>query len=532
MESSERDNTGEPDSVLIWSSVSGPPAQYSLLRHCPLLVLSLIVLTDVWQKTDPDLWGHIRFGQEMLSSRHIPLRDSYSYTAFGHPWLDHEYLTEIIMAAAYNIGGVVGLKIWKLACITATILMLTIGMAETHAGCLIQLNTLVVGAAVLASHIQFRPQIHTYALFALTLALLARDNYRGSAPLWLMVPLMALWSSLHGGFVVGLITLATYAVALGLLAFFKRSGFRHCCRLGLITIIAAAATLLPPNGFNAWRAVLTAVCNPMTYRIIVDWQPLSTAMIQQWEYSHYGIVVYLLGLALYAALVLSVVVRPRGGDFPLVLIALLMCLAALKAVRNVPLAAIACVIPVTRHLGLLPSRHAESSAANVFLPIWAQWAIAGGAILLTGSEIFSSRLPTDIAYPSGAVNFMKERQLAGNVLTDFGWGEYLIWHLAPDSKVFVDGRYDTVYPQRVLRDYLTFNYWMLPGADKVLTGYAHNFVMISPNVKAYEGMISTPGWNLIYKDRNAALFELAGPRETQRPRTPVAGVSSEIQYFP
>src|SRR5437016_262903 len=60
---------------------------------------------------------------------------------------------------------------------------------------------------------------------------------------------------------------------------------------------------------------------------------------------------------------------------------------------------------------------------------------------------------------------------------EFGWGEYLIWHAVPADKVFFDGRYDTVYPFKLIRDYLEF-YFNEPGAAAVLDSYPHDFVLI------------------------------------------------------
>ena len=72
---------------------------------------------------------------------------------------------------------------------------------------------------------------------------------------------------------------------------------------------------------------------------------------------------------------------------------------------------------------------------------------------------------------------MQAERLHGNVLDDFGWGEYLIFHLAPESKVFVDSRYDMVYPQAVLADYLDF-FLVGPRAAAVLGAYPHDFVLL------------------------------------------------------
>ena len=100
-----------------------------------------------------------------------------------------------------------------------------------------------------------------------------------------------------------------------------------------------------------------------------------------------------------------------------------------------------------------------------------------------GGGLFSRRLAPDRGYPSAALAFMDAHGLHGNVLDDFGWGEYLIWHAAPADKVFIDGRYDTVYPLKVILDYLDF-YFDQPGAGAVLDSYPHDFVLIGPRAPA------------------------------------------------
>ena len=110
------------------------------------MVALVIVIADSGQMTDTDLWGHIRFGQAVIAQHHLLLRDPYSYTAFGGRWSNHEWLTEVVMAAAYNILGVVGLKLWKLACVTATMLLLAMGLAETGAPPSVQLNIFALAA--------------------------------------------------------------------------------------------------------------------------------------------------------------------------------------------------------------------------------------------------------------------------------------------------------------------------------------------------------------------------------------------------
>jgi len=73
-----------------------------------------------------------------------------------------------------------------------------------------------------------------------------------------------------------------------------------------------------------------------------------------------------------------------------------------------------------------------------------------------------------------AVDFMKTHGLKGNVLADYAWGQYVIWHAAPDSKVFIDSRYDLGYPPAVVADYMELERGAAGGAH-TLAAYRHDF---------------------------------------------------------
>jgi len=59
---------------------------------------------------DPDLWWHIRVGEDILRTRHFPTTDSYSWTVAGNPWIAYEWLGEIALALVNRAGGVVALS--------------------------------------------------------------------------------------------------------------------------------------------------------------------------------------------------------------------------------------------------------------------------------------------------------------------------------------------------------------------------------------------------------------------------------------
>jgi hypothetical protein len=298
--------------------------------------------------------------------------------------------------------------------------------------------------------------------------------------------------------------------------------------LALITAAGTLATAVSPYGFDNWRFVFRSIHFHAARNVVLDWQPLTHALLIQWHAGHAGIVYYLLVIGMMAAFVITFVMRPAGDDLPLVAIAGQMSVGAIVAMRNMPLALIACAIPVARHWSLVhdgrgaPTRPSRSGVNQYF--------VAGIALFLAiYLGLASTHIATEQPYPSGAVAFMETNHLRGNVLADFNWAEYFLWH-ERDSKVFFDGRYETIYSMRILDQYLAF-YFGEAGAQAVLHSYPHEFVLIPPQTGAYRVMTGDAAWRLIYKDRTCALFARNGLAAAVR-GIPVTGVATRRQFFP
>lgn len=515
--------------------LASAPQHLSVLRYAPEAIVIMIATAASLRQADPDLWGHIRFGQAMISQRHLILHDPYSYSAFGHLWRNHEWLSEVIMACLYNHFGVIGLKLWKFGCTAGTIVLLASAAALAGASPQLQLYLVGIAAVALTPYMQFRPQLFTFLLLAAILALLARRTYRGSAPLWLAIPIMALWANLHGGFIIGILTLALYAGVTLLLEWRAGRPTGPALRLVWWALGASLATLLTPYFGGTWSAVFHALRNPMTSKVIDDWQPFALFV---WKGGHLELsytFFRLFALALIGTLVASVWSTPRDCDQPLVVIGLLLTCAAFVAIRNVPLAVIACVAPAARHATLSrfwssPRAYAASERLFSGRTRWLVTALALVLAIGTG-RLFSTGLGTYISCPSGAVAFMKERGLHGNLLNDFDWGEYLIWHLAPSSKVFIDGRYDTVYPARIIQDYFNFQD-DAADAGRVLRSYPPDFVLFPPGSRASSLMLASASWKLVFQDRDCALFARKDSAAARLPGVPVISTAPSNPYFP
>jgi len=482
----------------------------SLLRYSPALLAFIFVVADAGRWADPDLWGHLVFGRLILTHGHLPPRDIYSYSAIGLPWHDHEWLSELVLALCWSGLGVVGLKLMKLAATVATITLLAMGAAETGAPISPQLIVLTAGAVAIAPMIQFRPQLFDFIALSALLLLLARESYRRAGRLWLAIPIFALWANLHGGFFVGLAVLAVYTAVTAIEDLAAGEGIKRAIHLSGVTAGCVLATLLNPDGVGNWFTVMHTLGNPLTRAMVSEWQPLLFKIAEEWHKSPKTAINFALVIVPFVALVTCFALRPRGGDLALVVIAALMGAAAYLAVRNMALAVIATITPLCRHaaLALEATRFGDTAAPA---PRRRSHEILVGAIALAiafATGPFSPRLPDGYPQPRGAIEFMQAERLHGNVLDDFGWGEYLIFHLAPESKVFIDSRYDMVYPQAVLADYLDF-FLVRPRAAAVLGAYPHDFVLLRVASPPYSFMMAQPGWQIVYRDKVAALFARA-----------------------
>ncbi len=523
--------------------LTSPPQQRppSLLRFAPAFVILAIAIADAARVADTDLWGHIAFGRLFLHAGPIS-HDPFNYSVPGHHWKVHEWLSEVLMALAYNIGGVAGLKLLKLLCSAITVVMLAAAEAETGAPIPIQFAVLMVSAFALVPQMQFRPQIFSFALLATLMALLARDNYNRRVRLWVAVPMFALWANLHGGVFVGIAALVVYSAVVTAVDLVSGRTLQRGMRLFAVTIASAAATLLTPYGTSIWSAVIDELRNPLTRTVIVDWRPLVTVISEQLHTPHSGIAFTLAVVGIIAMLAASVAASPRDDDWPLVAVAALMSITAFVAVRNMAFAVIASAAPLARHLTrLTPSKWTRTTAADPLSSdspsslaptapprhffVGGQIVVVLLALLLAAeSGLFSGRINAASVYPAGAVEFMRTHRLRGNIFTTFEWGEYMIWKTAPGSKVFIDARFDLVYPMPIIRQYLDFINGVSGGA-RVLDRYPHDYVLMPTGSVPYETLMARPDWKLIYNDSVAALFARTNSPAARLPGVPVKGTA-------
>src|SRR6202795_1511372 len=88
-----------------------------------VLLLGLLAMT-ARNAVDPDLWWHLRTGQWIMETGHIPHSDPFSFTRAGSPWVSHEWLAGVVFYEIWWRAGEAGLIIFSALVTTGAFMLL------------------------------------------------------------------------------------------------------------------------------------------------------------------------------------------------------------------------------------------------------------------------------------------------------------------------------------------------------------------------------------------------------------------------
>jgi hypothetical protein len=483
---------------------------------------------------DPDIWGHVKMGEHMLQTGELtPDTDTYSYLNGDYRVIDHEWLTRIVVAGVFRVGGPTGLVVFKLVLSLGTLGLLyrhlcRQGLDAMRAGLIILLVTFLC----LPTFSRVSVGLFTFLFYTILLLLLRRIEQGERRWLLAIPPLMALWINLHPGVIAALGSLVVWSAMHVVLAVLR--GPRPAARRSgpellfvLTTLASGLATLLNPYGLRVPILLCQRALGSRTE--VTEFLPVHIASADGIGY-----------LALLAIAAVGIVGSHRPRSLPLLAVFGCTALTPLLAVRHMFLFAVAAVVIAGEHsanvwLRWSPVREG-SPRFEKLLPI-PLFLLSGLAIALVIPELRCIRLGPEVKqpYPSRAVAFLKDSGVHGNMVVFFDWGEYVFWHLAPDVRVSIDGRREVVYPEYLEQ----LNFQFLHGGgnwDMLLDMGPADLVLVPQSTArdrafaAYNLMKLNPGWKPVYEDSLCAIFARAGSplaeqlrRTTRREDVPVDG---------
>jgi hypothetical protein len=432
-------------------------------------IIVFVVLLTVTPLNDPDYFWHLKTGEYIAAHGGLPTGDVFSFTRAGQPWVLHEWLFEVGLYAAFAAGGERGVLLLTVALAMGALALAFTAARRVGGSAPAAWIAAVPGAAAFAAGISARPQLVTYLCFAFTLSALLAFKYAGRTRALFALPLvMVVWVNVHGAYAIGIALLLLFA-ACEWLAWAARpvrdaEQKRRLVRLTQVVVLTMLASLVNPGVFERWLYPFQ-VLGMAVNEIIQEWQSPN--------FHNFGPKAYL-GLVLL--LFVSSIYAVRKPDLTELALPLIFTVQGCISMRHVPLAALV-LVPFTA-LALARGPLAASEAAvRGAAPV--RWYLARRGV--TGPDlgarefvlnwivalVFAACFPAymhrlqpgsagqdgDAVTAKGAADFVAAQRIGGKLFNQYADGGYLIYRLAPQARVVVDGRAD-VYGDRFIKDYL------------------------------------------------------------------------------
>ncbi len=385
----------------------------------------LLFFARSYSTLDPDFGWHLRMGRIILSSG-IPRTDPLSYTMPSYPFVDHEWLTNILIYKVYSFWGYAGLAV-----IFSLLVLIVLYLMFPKNICRFSLVPFFLSAGIFITFAGIRTQVITWVFLALLLRLLLDSK------LWLkwrfLVPfLFPVWANLHAGFSAGIAVLG-FTVLIRSIQTKKFLWVDYS-----VVLLSIIATLINPYGPRLWWEVWMQISDPFLHSEIAEWIPgiffADFAFLSLVSFTAFFTFYYLKNKQLFKS-------NLENQIRLMVFVALFI--AALSAARHIPLWTIAAAPLLSIYLETFFNQIKDNQySRKMSLKFYKILTVSVIILFLTefGLGIFGSgNLNENNFYPKTAVQYLKTQNIAGNIFSVYGWGGYLDWKM-PQKKVFIDGR--------------------------------------------------------------------------------------------
>ena len=175
-------------------------------RLATTLMFVAIAAVACMMPAQNDTWWLLRAGQDTWAAGRVQLTDTYSHTALGAAWPNHEWLSQLLFYGIYRVGG---LPLLTLTCATVVTCAWAIVWRETPGPARFKVLLTAFALATATTTWSVRAQVLSLLMVVATTTLLRRRRY-----VWLPL-LFWVWANLHGAVLLGvLLLMAALAAAL------------------------------------------------------------------------------------------------------------------------------------------------------------------------------------------------------------------------------------------------------------------------------------------------------------------------------
>jgi hypothetical protein len=363
-------------------------------RLAALAFFALLAIAALAPIRAYDAFWHLATGRWIVEHHSIPSIDPFAIASEKKPWINGEWLYEVVMYAT-SFGNTTAISIVNALAIAA---IFTIGflVASQSAEWTVALFAACVAFAGGFDRLGVRPSTIAALLVAGAIALLSSRTLGPKKLAILYALLTVIWINTHPS--------ALLAPLLALVA------MQVDTRRWIVAPASMLALFINPFGFRAITAPLELTSSIRSGSFVnAEWLPSPAAVFP------------LLYLTIAAGIVLFALSDEKRANIWRLALFILFAALAVRYVRNQGLyfATLPLLVP-------LPKRGGRTWAIASLIPI--AWVLANG---IHGVGVDAERFP---------VRSAARLSLPGNIYNADQFGGYLIWTFYPERRVLTDGR--------------------------------------------------------------------------------------------
>ena len=437
---------------------------------------------------DSDIFWQIEVGRWIIDHHAMPYADVYSFTMKGAPWTSSSWLAQVLYAATYSKLGWTGPVILSSAAVVAAFAIF-VSFLTKYIDAARAVILAMIALALSMPHLLARPHVLALPAMAGWFAGLMSAADRRAAPSYWLLPLLALWANIHGGFVFGLALIAPAALTA---VWEANSRTRKSLALRWAAFAAAAllAACCTPYGWNTLLAARNILDLGEVLTILSEWQPANFSRFGIFEACLLGI----LFITLYRGVTLSL---------PRIILLLGLTHLALTHVRSIEafalLIPIALAKPLAQEIKSRKASQVPPSRSRSFI------AVAGPMVVMAGTWLFALYHPYFVIpsqVPAKALAALKERK-AERILNGYEFGGYMI---AQGVAPFIDGRAELYGEKFVIGHHRAVSLQDVDILFRLLDVYKIDAALFNPTTPAAQLLDGLSGWQKIYADESSAAY--------------------------
>ena len=466
-----------------------------------LVFLSALSVGPKMLNIDGDLPRHLLMGKLVMETGNPPATEVFSYVYENRPYTPQEWLAGVMYYSVYAVLGLNGVVLLAGILIATSFTVLYVDAVSNNANRAKTFSLIILGTLVSSIHWVTRPHLFTMLFLAIWLILSDRLYRNRPVNLWIFPLLMVLWANIHGEFIAGFLVLLAYLAGWMFQYLLARSGtsMEIGKKFGIVTLASLAACFISPAGFRTWDIVFGYVTNRYLLSRIVETRPPNFTQPEYWP------LLLLLGISIY----LSITKKDRFLPPHFLLLAGFGFMSLLAA-RNAHLVGL--VLPFVLSnagKGITPSgalatleaamMKMESEVRGTALPIVLTLLVS--AVLLMGPWQSFNRFESRV-FPVDAVRWLEMHPQTGRMFNAFDWGGYILLHLWPEQKTFIESHTDVT--GEATQKYETI-ITLQDGWQGILEQYDIKWAILPPDWPLAD-KLKAQGWETVYQDPTAVIL--------------------------